>query len=767
MDPATIFQIVGTVVSLGDAVIKCITRLSTLKAQFHDAPIIVTSMIGQLHMVKIAQDQLSPLISPNFARDARYRQLASQIGNALDSFGPILLVLGQQLDRYEGIDAARMKARSRLGFLHGEREMTNLSILLDRQVNALNLLLSAMQCRTWTQQTEIITQKESQSILRLAQDCSSSLVSLEDVASFISENTDAISTQFEFDDVLRSTLLYQTAERSHLRQAIRAKKTKHLDNASTNSSVQRPSASGLRWAFQAMRLSKPIAMSDVLKNQQGIRVDIRRDAIVETTGDNVVLEEDLFQESLQSNSGDTDGTGSGIETGQPTEPLLNGIESESPQSPQSPQSPRSPWSPRPQSAFGNLRKAFQRRASNARDTQSHQHHHEVEDNPPKVAKVLLLGAAGGGKSTLLRALRLLTEAGDAEYNESYLRTFVWHNALESARTLLRAMEECTDEPVMASARTLLLDPCPDCDRDPALNPQHAGEVASAILSLRPGVESQNTMRRKLDYRFHDNVHYHIENINRFAEQAAHCSAPTDGDLLRTKVTTTGIHPAMLTYQGSQFCVYDVGGERSERKKWIFAFQDVSVIIFPVDTISFDRKLREDELSDRMVEQFALFESISNSSWFERTGFIIIFTKIDLVEEYLKHMDAHAFLRTAHVISETEPRTMGVEEYLSCLEAHFRKLGSRTDAQERFRFIRANLVDVDKHNPAVDVFDALRSFDRPEKLNTPGEGLSEKEPAGRETDGISYISAETSRLWIPVATGQESEDTNPLLIGMAQ
>ncbi|KAI0537496.1 G-protein alpha subunit-domain-containing protein [Xylaria digitata] len=761
MDPATIFQIVGTVVSLGDTVIKCITRLSALKAQFHDAPIIVTSMIGQLHMVKIAQDQLSPLISPNFAHDARYRQLASQIGNALDSFGPILLVLGQQLDRYEGIGADRMKARSRLGFLHGEREMTNLSILLDRQVNALNLLLSAIQCQTWTQQSEIITQKESQSILRLAQDCSSSLVGLEDVASFISENTAAISTQFEFDDVLRSTLLYQTAERSHLRQAIRAKKTKHLDNTSTNSSVQRPSASGLKWAFQAMRLSKPIALSDILRSQQGIRVDVRREAIVETMGDNVVPEEDPFQESSQSNSGDTDGTGSGIETGQPAQPLLNGTESGSPGSPGSPRSPR------PQSSFSNWRKAFQRRASNARDTQSHQHHHEVEDYQPKVAKVLLLGAAGGGKSTLLKALGLRTEAEDAEYNESYLRTLVWHNALESARNLLRAIEECADVPVMASARTLLLDPCPDCDRDPALNPQHASEVASTILSLRPSIETQNVMRWKIDYRFHDNVRYHIENINRFAEQAAHCSAPTHGDLLRTQVTTTGIHPTMLTYQGSQYCVYDVGGERSERKKWLCAFPDVSVVLFPVDTISFNRRLREDETVDRMLEQFTLFESISNSGWFKRTNFVVVFTKIDLVEEYLEEVDVDAFLRIAHVISDTEPRITGVDEYLRCLEAHFRRLVKQTDAQERFRFIHANLVDVDKHNPAVDVFDALRSFNQPERLNTPGEELSEKEPAGRETDGISYTSAETFEYGYQPPLVRESEDVNPLLIGMAQ
>lgn len=96
-------------------------------------------------MVKIAQDQLSILNSPAFTHDPRYHQLAAHIGNALDSFSPILLALGQQLDRYEGVGADRMAAKTRLGFLNGEREMTNLSVLLDRQVNALNLLLQAIQ----------------------------------------------------------------------------------------------------------------------------------------------------------------------------------------------------------------------------------------------------------------------------------------------------------------------------------------------------------------------------------------------------------------------------------------------------------------------------------------------------------------------------------------------------------------------------------------------------------------------------------------------
>lgn len=145
MDPVTILQIVGTVVSLGDVVLRCVTRLSALKAQFHDAPIIITSMIGQLHIVRNAQEQLSPLRSPNFGHDPRYRQLASQVGNALDSFGPILLALSQHLDQFEGPGADQMTGRRRMRFLSSEKEMTNLSVLLDRQVNALNLLLQAIQ----------------------------------------------------------------------------------------------------------------------------------------------------------------------------------------------------------------------------------------------------------------------------------------------------------------------------------------------------------------------------------------------------------------------------------------------------------------------------------------------------------------------------------------------------------------------------------------------------------------------------------------------
>jgi len=137
------------VITLAEVVIKCISRLSALKARYHDAPIIVASLVGQLHnMVHIAQDQLAPLKLSYSSYGGRYHQLSEKISNALDSFAPKLKAFEQLLDRCEETHRksgektpGSMRTRGRIVFLYGEREMVGLSVVLDRQVNALNIVL--------------------------------------------------------------------------------------------------------------------------------------------------------------------------------------------------------------------------------------------------------------------------------------------------------------------------------------------------------------------------------------------------------------------------------------------------------------------------------------------------------------------------------------------------------------------------------------------------------------------------------------------------
>lgn len=119
MDPITLFQIVGAAVSLGDVVVKCISGLTAFKTKFHDAPVHVSTMIGQLHIVQIA---LLKLAGWNQAAkdDPRYERLASDMGRCLDSFEVLVRALERHLDQFSSPNPSSMSAKSKMTFIWSE-----------------------------------------------------------------------------------------------------------------------------------------------------------------------------------------------------------------------------------------------------------------------------------------------------------------------------------------------------------------------------------------------------------------------------------------------------------------------------------------------------------------------------------------------------------------------------------------------------------------------------------------------------------------------
>jgi guanine nucleotide-binding protein subunit alpha len=124
---------------------------------------------------------------------------------------------------------------------------------------------------------------------------------------------------------------------------------------------------------------------------------------------------------------------------------------------------------------------------------------------------------------------------------------------------------------------------------------------------------------------------YFDSIDRIS---AHDYLPNNQDILRTRVKTSGINETTIVIQHLTYRIIDVGGQRSERRKWIHCFENVNTILFLVALSEYDQVLFEDEKINRMQEALTLFDSICNSQWFVKTSIILFLNKIDLFKEKL-------------------------------------------------------------------------------------------------------------------------------------
>jgi len=124
----------------------------------------------------------------------------------------------------------------------------------------------------------------------------------------------------------------------------------------------------------------------------------------------------------------------------------------------------------------------------------------------------------------------------------------------------------------------------------------------------------------------------LKNLDRISEDGY---IPTVFDVLKVRVKTTGINEIEFTIRKFKFAMTDVGGQRSERRKWIHSFEHVTAIIFCVAISEYDQKLQEDLMTNRMKESLKLFKDLTNSEWFKNTPVILFFNKIDIFEKKIE------------------------------------------------------------------------------------------------------------------------------------
>ncbi|XKL65710.1 hypothetical protein PGB90_009130 [Kerria lacca] len=248
----------------------------------------------------------------------------------------------------------------------------------------------------------------------------------------------------------------------------------------------------------------------------------------------------------------------------------------------------------------------------------------------KEVKLLLLGAGESGKSTIVKQMKIIHETGYSKEECEQYRPVVYSNTIQSLMAIIRAMGQLGidfgDSSETEKARQFFA--LASSVEEGELTP----ELVLLMKHLWANLGVQHCFSRSREYQLNDSAAYYLNSLDRIFQPNY---IPTQQDVLRTRVKTTGIIETHFTFKGLYFKMFDVGGQRSERKKWIHCFEGVTSIIFCVALSGYDLVLAEDEEMNRMIESMKLFDSICNSKWFVDTSIILFLNKKDLFEEKIK------------------------------------------------------------------------------------------------------------------------------------
>ncbi|KAL6451628.1 CAG1 Guanine nucleotide-binding protein subunit alpha [Candida maltosa Xu316] len=317
-----------------------------------------------------------------------------------------------------------------------------------------------------------------------------------------------------------------------------------------------------------------------------------------------------------------------------------------------------------------------------------------KQNSKNGVKLLLLGAGESGKSTVLKQLKLLHKGGFTQQERMQYSNVIWCDVIQSMKILiiqarkLKIKLDCDqpNNPLIPYKQIVLRsDPLRQIDTDIAggnfindyivkyseenktkrklestgttniwgdekeaeitqetLNQQlqQLGvnsavkytryEIAEAIHKLwttDSGIKK--VFERSNEFQLEGSADYYFEHVFNFADPKY---LANDLDILKGRIKTTGITETNFLINNFQFKVLDAGGQRSERKKWIHCFEDITAVLFVLAISEYDQNLFEDERVNRMHESIVLFDSLCNSKWFANTPFILFLNKIDLFEE---------------------------------------------------------------------------------------------------------------------------------------
>ncbi|XBW35239.1 hypothetical protein QEN19_000803 [Hanseniaspora menglaensis] len=291
-------------------------------------------------------------------------------------------------------------------------------------------------------------------------------------------------------------------------------------------------------------------------------------------------------------------------------------------------------------------------------------HSEKSLLPYDTYKVLLLGVGESGKSTILKQFKVLHQGGYTKQELLDMKGIIYRNLLDiaadiiTARNLykiplsdddIRGYSTITDKELFENILKLnifdrsnyILD-----DSEDSVNIKSLPSIFFAYLSILWNSDATQALlqsKHRKNFYLLGNASYFIKRLKDISQESY---LPTVDDVLKCRLKTKGVQEEFLQMKDKNninLYICDVGGQRIQRKNWIYCFSNVSIIIFCVSLSDYDRPLKEDSKVNALSESIELFDSIVNSKWFVNTQVMLFLNKIDLFLQKLPNSPIKNYL----------------------------------------------------------------------------------------------------------------------------
>jgi len=246
-----------------------------------------------------------------------------------------------------------------------------------------------------------------------------------------------------------------------------------------------------------------------------------------------------------------------------------------------------------------------------------------QDRKKQELKLLLLGTGDSGKSTFMKQMKVLHLNGFSKSEIAKYANVLKDNLLTAIKLLIENAKKSNYK--LAKKNKAPADKILQSTRLTV-------ELVSDIKKLWADKGIKKAWQIRNQFQIPGVADYYVDHIDRIAEEDY---VPTNEDVFRAKLKTTGVTETKFELQKVTFNLVDVGGQRTERRKWLHCFDSVTSVLYLAALDEYDMTLAEDNVTNRMTESLQLFGEVSGSQYFQKTSWILFLNKSDLFETKLK------------------------------------------------------------------------------------------------------------------------------------